>query len=167
MTSVPHDPAVASDADSAEQPSRVHLKPAPPNPGDPGYVDGAWWPRSRDLAAELPALFAALAARLGAIERMAYNLDEWQPAVRRLAAGDTRVRLGGFHHQGANTIDVVGTRGSRVTLLVVPPDTSDATARKIALAAADGHNVESVDTLLARVAGRNGMPRPRPASGRR
>ena len=31
------------------------------------------------------------------------------------------------------------------------------------LAAADEHNVDGVDTLLARVAGRNGTPRPRPA----
>jgi hypothetical protein len=164
MTSVPHNPAVASDADSAEQPSRVSLKPAPPTPGDdPGHVDGAWWPRSRDLAAELPALFAALTTRLGTIERMAYNLDEWRPAVRHLETGASRVKLGGFHYQGANTIDVLGTHGSRVTLLVVPPDTSDATAKKIALAAADERNVEHVDTLLARVGGRNGMPRPRPA----
>ncbi|MGH3761425.1 DUF5994 family protein [Actinophytocola sp.] len=164
MTSVPHDPAVTSDADSAEQPPRVHLKPAAPATGDPGHVDGAWWPRSRDLAAELPVLFAALATRLGAIERMAYNLDEWQPVARRLEVGATRVTLGGFHYQGANTIDVADSRGRRVTLLVVPPETPAANARKIALAAADDRNIERVDTLLARVAGRNGMPRPRPAS---
>lgn len=164
MTSVPHDPAVTPEADSAEQPSRVQLKPAEPTTVDAGHVDGAWWPRSRDLATELPALFAALATRLGAVERMAYNLDEWQPANRRLDTGNTRVRLGGFHSQGANTVEVAGADGLRVTLLVVPPETSAASARKISLAAADDHNVERVDTLLARVAGRNGMPRPRPAT---
>jgi hypothetical protein len=165
MTSVPHDPAVTSDADSAEQPSRVQLKPAAPTTGDAGHVDGAWWPRSRDLAAELPALFAALVTRLGVIERMAYNMNEWRPAARRLETGGTRIKLGGFHSQGANTIDVTSSRGLRVTLLVVPPETQAATARKIAQAAADGGNVERVDTLLARVAGRNGMPRPRPVPG--
>lgn len=162
MTSIPQGPA-APEANPAEQPSRVHLKPATPTQGDQGHVDGAWWPRSRDLAAELPALFAALATRLGVIERIAYHLGEWQPAVRRLATGATRVKLGGFHYQAANTIDVIGSGNRRITLLVVPPETSDATANKIALAAADGRNIERVDSLLARVAGRNGMPRPRPA----
>ncbi len=162
MTSVPHDPTVTPDADSAEQPPRVHLKPAEPTTRDPGYVDGAWWPRSRDLAAELPALFAALATRLGVIARMADNLDEWQPTASRLETGATRVRLGGFHYQGANTIDVIGSDSRRVTLLVVPPETSAADAKKIALAAADGRNVDRVDSLLGRVAGRNGMPRPLP-----
>lgn len=163
MTSVPRDPATSSEATAAEQSSRVQLKPAEPTTEVSGHVDGAWWPRSRDLAAELPALFAALAARLGVIERMAYNLNEWLPAGRRLQAGTSRVSLGGFRYQGANTIDVVGTRRRRVTLLVVPPDTSAETARAIASAAADQHNVEPVDSLLARVAGRNGIPRPRPA----
>jgi hypothetical protein len=32
---------------------RLKLKPKAPTTG---YVDGAWWPRSRDLSAELPAL---------------------------------------------------------------------------------------------------------------
>jgi len=160
MTSVPHDPAL-SEADPAEQSPRVHLKPATPDPGNPGYVDGAWWPRSRDLTAELPALFTALATQLGAIERMAYHLGEWQHTDRLLETSSARVRLGGFRFQSANTVDVVGA-GRRITLLVVPPETSPADAEKIALAAADGHNIEPVDRLLALVAGRNGMPRPVP-----
>jgi hypothetical protein len=162
MTSVPHDPLLTSEAEPAGQSSRVHLKPAAPTTRNPGYVDGAWWPRSRDLSAELPALFAALATRLGIVARMAYNLDEWKPAGRRLDAGGASIKLGGFHFQGANTIDVTGAGGLRVTLLVVPPDTPAATARKIAKAAADETNVERADTLLARVAGLNGMPRPLP-----
>jgi hypothetical protein len=165
MTSVPQDPAAAPDAVLAEQPSRVHLKPSAPIARDSGYVDGAWWPRSRDLTAELPALFTALATQLGAITRIAYNLDEWQPANRRFETGGTRVKLGGFHSQSADTIDVTSSGGRRVTLLVVPPETPADDAQKISLAAAEGGNVERADTLLARVAGRNGMPRPRPAPG--
>ena len=34
---------------------RLRLKPAAPTSG---HVDGSWWPRSRDLAAELPDLLA-------------------------------------------------------------------------------------------------------------
>jgi uncharacterized protein DUF5994 len=163
MTSVPHDPATVPEAEPAGQSSRVHLKPSP-STKNPGYVDGAWWPRSRDLSAELPGLFTALAERLGVVARMAYNLDEWQPAACRIESDGASVRLGGFHYQGANTVDVTGADGVRVTLLVVPPDTAAATARKIAKAAADESNVEPADTLLARVAGRNGMPQPRPVT---
>jgi hypothetical protein len=112
----------------------------------------------------LPALFAALAARLGAIERLSYHLGDWQPSARRLERGATLVKLGGFRFQGANTVDVIGAGSRRVTLLVVPPETPTANAAKIADAAADGHNVERVDSLLAHVAGRNGMPRPRPTA---
>ncbi|HVW42390.1 MAG TPA: DUF5994 family protein, partial [Amycolatopsis sp.] len=39
---------------------RLRLKPKAPTTG---YVDGAWWPRPRDLSAELPALLAVLAVR--------------------------------------------------------------------------------------------------------
>jgi hypothetical protein len=163
MMSVPSEP-VDYEAKPAE-PSRVRLKPTTSTLRNSGYVDGAWWPRSRDLTAESPALFAALAARLGGVERMAYHLGEWQQADRRLEVGAMRVRLGGFNHQSANTVDIVGSAGQRITLLVVPPETSSANAEKIALAASDGQNVDPVAVLLARVAGRNGMPRPAPAHG--
>ena len=40
---------------------RLRLKPKAPTTG---WVDGGWWPRSRDLAAELPGLLSVLAVRL-------------------------------------------------------------------------------------------------------
>ncbi|HKS48584.1 MAG TPA: DUF5994 family protein, partial [Amycolatopsis sp.] len=52
---------------------RLRLKPKAPATG---YVDGAWWPRSRDLSAELPTLLAVLAIRPGRIERVTYNLTK-------------------------------------------------------------------------------------------
>ncbi|MFS8102185.1 DUF5994 family protein [Lentzea alba] len=42
------------------------------------FVDGAWWPRSSDLAAELPPLIAALAGRLGRATRVTFNLTAWR-----------------------------------------------------------------------------------------
>ncbi|MFE1553753.1 DUF5994 family protein, partial [Streptomyces sp. NPDC058734] len=35
-----------------------------------GLLDGAWWPRSRDVTIELPALITALTAHLGPITRV-------------------------------------------------------------------------------------------------
>jgi hypothetical protein len=46
----------------------LRLKPKAPATG---YVDGGWWPRSRDLSAELAALVEVLVVRLGRIERVA------------------------------------------------------------------------------------------------
>jgi hypothetical protein len=40
---------------------RLRVKPAAPRSG---HLDGSWWPRSRDLAAELPTSPAAVTNRL-------------------------------------------------------------------------------------------------------
>jgi hypothetical protein len=160
MSSVPRNRTNTSRATAAEQSLRLLLKPTAPTTRDAGYVDGAWWPRSRDLAAELPALLDALAARLGVVDRMAYNLAEWETAPRRLD-GHT-VRLGGFRYQRANTVGVSGSGRDRVTLLVIPPETSTTDARQVSLAAAGENNVDSVETLLARRGTRPGRRVPEP-----
>ena len=53
---------------------RLRLKPKAP---ESGYVDGAWWPHSDDLTAELPDLLSAASVRLGPIGRVIYNVNEW------------------------------------------------------------------------------------------
>src|ERR1700754_5356278 len=82
---------------------RLRLKPKAPQSG---YVDGAWWPRSDDLAAELPDLLAVLSVRLGRIDRVMYNLDEWAEAPAKVATGGRRVRLDGYRRQPAHTVEV-------------------------------------------------------------
>lgn len=42
-----------------------------------GLLDGAWWPRSRDLLSELPALTDLLAPLWGRITRIAVNPEHW------------------------------------------------------------------------------------------
>ena len=65
MSSGPRARTNPSKATAAEQSLRFWMKPTAPTTRDAGYGTGAWWPRSRDLSAELPALFEALAARPG------------------------------------------------------------------------------------------------------
>ena len=43
--------------------------------------DGAWFPRSRDLAVELPELIAELDRRGVRVERFTYALDAWSPGA--------------------------------------------------------------------------------------
>ncbi|WP_369690436.1 DUF5994 family protein [Nocardia yamanashiensis] len=52
------------------RPLRLSLRdPAAPT----GPVDGAWWPRSKQPAAELHELVAAVAARLGSMVRVGFD----------------------------------------------------------------------------------------------
>ena len=67
MMSAPHHSTAPPAVTANEQPRyplRLRLRPKALTTG---YVDGAWWPRSRDLAAELPALLAVPAVRLGGV----------------------------------------------------------------------------------------------------
>lgn len=138
-------PAVSEPPDPA---LRLRLKPR----GRPtGFVDGAWWPRSRDLAAELPTLLAGLAERLGQIRRVSYNLAEWDAVGRRLEVGGRLVRLGGFRFQVADTVDVIDADQGRITLLVVPPATVPDIARAVSTAAASRDNADRASALLAGV----------------
>lgn len=124
---------------------RLSLKPEAPTTG---FVDGAWWPGSRDLAAELPALAAAVTSRLGPVEAVSYNIDAWDTTPRRVAVGGGVVRMAGYHTQARDTVDVRGAR-HLLTLLVVPPDTDPRTAAAALAAAGRAGNTDGVDALLA------------------
>jgi hypothetical protein len=125
---------------------RLSLKPEAPATG---FVDGAWWPASRDLAAELPALAAAVTSRLGPVEAVSYNIDAWDTTPRRVTVGGAVVRMAGYHTQARDTVDVRGARHV-LTLLVVPPDTEPRTAAAALAAAGRAGNTDGLDALLAR-----------------
>jgi Family of unknown function (DUF5994) len=125
---------------------RLRLKPKAPTTG---HVDGAWWPRSEDLSIELPDLLAVLSVRLGAIERVMYNLAEWARVPRRLPAGGRSVRLDGYQRQPANTLGVLGLGRESILLQVVPPHTDAGQAHEVMMTAAAPDNVSTVDDLLA------------------
>jgi hypothetical protein len=144
MTSAPHQSIAPPVATADEQP-RLRLEPKALSSG---YVDGAWWPRSRDLAAELPALLAVLAVRLGAIPRVSYNLAEWDTAPRQIAADGVRVRLSGFWSRPAHTVDLVAGDRRRLALLVVPPGTDPSVAHRTMMRAARRGNADTVEDLF-------------------
>jgi len=113
-----------------------------------GHVDGAWWPRSDDLAKELPDLLAVISVRLGAIDRVMYNLAEWAKAPRRLLTGGRAVRLDGYRLQPANTLEVLGIGREKILLLVVRPDSDPYRAHETMMTAAAPDNGSSVNDLL-------------------
>ena len=124
---------------------RLRLKARAP---ESGFVDGACWPHTDDLTAELPDLLAVLSVRLGRIDRVLYKLDEWAAAPARLVTGGRAVRLDGYRHQPANTIEVFGLNRSKIVLLVVPPHTDPDTAHTAMMAAAGPNNDSTIDDLL-------------------
>ena len=86
--------------------------------------DGAWFPRSSDLAVEVPELVAALDRRGVRVERFTYPLEPWLPAPRKLVVDGRVVRTGGFRSMDPGVVCLSWAGGSRVAdLLVVPPDT--------------------------------------------
>jgi len=121
---------------------RLRLKPEAPVSG---YVDGGWWPRSRDLAAELPAMIAELGARIGPVTRVSFHLGGWDPAPRRLPSGP---RLEGFRTTDPRTVTVVDRSGTRLVLLVVPAPTDGPAAETALDASARADDRHSPADLL-------------------
>jgi hypothetical protein len=124
---------------------RLRLKPKAPLSG---YVDGAWWPHSDDLAAELPDLLAVLSVRLGPIDRVIYSLNEWAKAPKKLATDGRTVRLDGYRLQPVNTVEVLGLNCKKIVLLVVSPQAGPDQAHAIMMTAAGPNNALTVDSLL-------------------
>jgi hypothetical protein len=149
MTSAPHlsdTPPAAAIPEQSQLSQRLRLRPSAPTTG---HVDGAWWPRSRDLAAELPSLLAALGAHLGDVLRVSYNLTEWDSTPRRIIGDGRQIRLDGFISRPAHTVDVLAADRHRLTLLVVPSNTDPAAAHQTMAITADRGNTQTVDDLLA------------------
>ncbi|MET7514505.1 DUF5994 family protein [Streptomyces sp. NPDC005480] len=93
-----------------------------------GLLDGAWWPRSHDITAELPALVAELTSHFGPIMRVGLDSAAWEALPTRLIIDDRVVHIDA-HEVGDGTALV--TRGDEelFVLLVVPPESEPEAAR--------------------------------------
>lgn len=116
-------------------------------------LDGAWWPRTTDVAAELPALLEALRGLRGEITHVLLGPTEWDlPHRRRLTAGPAAVRLGWYTSQPAGLVTIMTEFGQdRFDLLVVPPDATPDAAEAALSAAADTDDRGRAPELLERI----------------
>ncbi|MGY1737605.1 DUF5994 family protein [Geodermatophilus sp. SYSU D00684] len=157
MTRRPRTPAV----DTAEAASR--FPSAPPRRAGADAVrlalidpvaprttlDGAWWPRTSDLTAELPPLLEELHRRGIRITRVTFHPDSWPPTTRRLQTGGRTVRLGWFRRIDRHLLNLTGDLGrARLDLLVVPPSTTAGVAQRAFDAATDRANRDEPTALL-------------------
>lgn len=142
--SQPRSPAGRRQAPPERTP-RLRLKPK----GLPtGFVDGAWWPHSMNLAAELPDLLAVLTVRLGEISYVTYQFDEWTKTPAKAVIGDRVVRLAGYRRQPRNTVEILGVGGTSIILLVVPPGADADQAHDTMMTAASPENTSTTNGLL-------------------
>jgi hypothetical protein len=119
---------------------------------DREVLDGGWWPRSRDLLAELPGLITALTARYGRVRKIMLNDAVWANRCRRLAVGSDVVRIGWFATLESSLVIIFTDRNERLDLMVVPPATPSAVAQHaMAVAASSGNMTRAADILKPRL----------------
>ncbi|MFJ3519613.1 DUF5994 family protein [Streptomyces sp. NPDC090131] len=138
--------------DRAAQPAAV-LRPArlslTPKTTLAGQLDGAWWPYSRDLAAELPALAAALDETWGRITRVSVNPSRWPVVPRTVAVAGHVLHVGWFTEQDPDKLILLSYTVGRWDLLVIPPETEPAAAARLMAAAAIPGSVLAAGVLMA------------------
>ncbi|MGW1667290.1 DUF5994 family protein [Streptomyces sp. NPDC002324] len=149
--------AEAADRSSSPSPSpspspslRLSLAPVGPTPA---LLDGAWWPRSRDLGAELPSLTAVLDPLWGRITRVTVNPVHWPVVPRKVPVAGHVVKVGWFRSgQDPHELLLLSYRVGRWNLLVIPPHTSPASAARLMAAASDPLGTSTASLLMEREA---------------
>ncbi|MEQ4722612.1 DUF5994 family protein [Nonomuraea sp. B19D2] len=112
-------------------------------------VDGAWWPYSRDAAAELPGLIAAVDRLLDRVTlRIGLHRDAWQSIPHRIPARGRQVRIGWFRHTDPRLITLIFAAGEPVVLLVIPPGTAAGPAEAMLKLTAQDTAGLSLDDIL-------------------
>jgi hypothetical protein len=103
-----------------------------------GLLDGAWWPHSRNLLRELPALTDVLDHRWGRITRISVNPTHWPVIPREVPVTGHAVKVGWFkEEQDPHKLVLLSYRYGRWDLLVIPPKANAATAARLMAAATD------------------------------
>ena len=139
-------PTAEADARFSSSPLRLSLAPVGPAPA---LLDGAWWPRSRDLGAELLALTAVLDPLWGRITRVTVNPVHWPVVPRKVPVAGHVVKVGWFlHEQDPHELLLLSYRTGRWNLLVVPPQTSAASAAWLMAAASDPLGTSTPSRLM-------------------
>jgi Family of unknown function (DUF5994) len=130
-------------------------------------LDGGWWPRSADPAAELPGLILALDERHGPsnpITRIMLGMAGWNSSwPRRLRVEDPSgprvLRLGWFDNMPTGLLTATYRNGQRTDLLTIPPDSSEQDAQAAMEQAAQVGNRRHAPALLAAITRPAGLAR--------
>ncbi|MFC8095933.1 DUF5994 family protein [Streptomyces sp. NPDC057301] len=144
--------AEAEADDRAFSSSSLRLSLAPTGPA-PALLDGAWWPRSRDLESELPSLTAVLDPLWGRITRATVNPTHWPVVPRKVSVAGHVVKVGWFlAEQDPHELLLLSYRTGRWNLLVVPPQTTPVSAAWLMAAASDPLGTSTASRLMEEAA---------------
>ncbi|MDH6622029.1 hypothetical protein M2163_009137 [Streptomyces sp. SAI-135] len=128
--------------------ARLALRPMSPCPGQV-ELDGAWWPHSRDLSHELPALADVLDPLWGRITRIAVNPRYWPIIPQRIFVNGHVVKVGWFTTQlDPHKILLLSGTSGRWDLLVIPPEVSAPSAARLMAAASASTAPQPTATAL-------------------
>jgi hypothetical protein len=117
---------------------RLHLW----DTASPDRVDGAWWPRSRDLQREVAELVDHFPAAKGHISRLLFSRPDWDNSsrdghgVRSIRAARGQVKVGSFPSDDNHVMILSMVGGRRLKVLVIPSDTPSAEGRRLLRAVA-------------------------------
>lgn len=125
---------------------RVQLSPRP----GAGPLDGAWWPRSRDLDAELADLVDHVPTEMGRVSRALFSRPDWLTHPRRITVARGFLKTGSFPSDDTHLMLLKLSTGVQLRLLVIPPDTPLDRAHELLAQAASPSNRRSGRELLAR-----------------
>jgi hypothetical protein len=146
-----------SDAPAGEKllPSAVHTDVVPgtallrleTTESRTGVLDGAWWPRSRHIGGELPALISALTRHIGPITRVGLDTDAWEELPTRLVIEGRVVHLDSFP-VGDDTVLITRGEHDHFSLLVVPPTATPEAAHAAMSQAVRADNLTAAEQIL-------------------
>ncbi|MFC4611981.1 DUF5994 family protein [Streptomyces maoxianensis] len=125
-----------------------------------GMLDGAWWPHSRRICAELPGLVTALTEYLGPIDRVGVDACAWEGLPTRLIIDDRIVHIDSFP-VGDDTVLITPGDGDHFSLLVVPPQATTDAARAAMARAVQAHTT-TAEQILIDTGANEARPRPGP-----
>ncbi|MFD3591017.1 DUF5994 family protein [Streptomyces sp. NPDC058683] len=112
-----------------------------------GLLDGAWWPRTRDIETELPALISVLTGHLGPITRVGVDASAWNGLPTRLVIDNQVVHLDS-DPVGDDTVLITRGDNDHFALLVVPPDATADAAREAMARAVRADNITQAAQIL-------------------
>jgi Family of unknown function (DUF5994) len=113
-----------------------------------GALDGAWWPRSRNLESELADLVDHFPATSRRIVRAVYSVPDWRPAHRRIKTKQGHIKVGSFPNDDSHRILLSLSSREILHLMVIPPRSSPALALAVMATASTPGNRDSAATIL-------------------
>ncbi|MCX6408020.1 MAG: DUF5994 family protein [Propionibacteriales bacterium] len=125
----------------------VSARPAP-------EPDGAWWPRSRSLAEELPGFFDAWPPERGRIQRILYSSPDWDDHPHSVTVPGRRVKTGTFPREDTHVLTVCMADRSDHIVAVIASSASADVARQMMATFDD--DVDGDDAALPRWSGEGG-----------